>query len=99
MPLQIEENLNLWHDHLEEEFESYLNSYGMNSSTNDNVTSIDEYDVLGHEGYVEGATIEKFAEAWAQAGNDYLDYEEDYDSNFAASYLDQGDESGLGIRT
>lgn len=93
-----ETNINEWHEHLEDEFQSYLDSYGHGSLTTDDVVSTHEREI-GHEGNVEGATIEKLAAAWAEAEKEYLE-NDDY-TNLASSYpeYEYNDISGTGVDT
>ena len=55
---EVYDELDKWHDNLEEEFERYA---GEN----------EEPETIGHEGVVRGATIEELAAAWAQAEAEY----------------------------
>jgi peroxin-5 len=61
-----------WHDGLEEDFVTNMRQY--RSAEDDDVRTVGEGDEenddevnLGHEGYVEGASIDQLAAAWAQA--------------------------------
>eukprot|EP00551_Chaetoceros_affinis_P007907 CAMPEP_0203675620 /NCGR_PEP_ID=MMETSP0090-20130426/21471_1 /ASSEMBLY_ACC=CAM_ASM_001088 /TAXON_ID=426623 /ORGANISM="Chaetoceros affinis, Strain CCMP159" /LENGTH=602 /DNA_ID=CAMNT_0050541891 /DNA_START=99 /DNA_END=1903 /DNA_ORIENTATION=- len=95
------DEINQWHNHLEDDFESYLESYRQHqhrNATNDDVASTNEYEYdAGHEGVIDGATIEQLAEAWAEAEKDFMGYEDDV--NFAAAYADQDDETLTKMRT
>ncbi len=66
--VQQQNDINQWHEHLEDEFDSYFKTYTQ-QNTDDDVTST----TIGHEGHVEGASIEKLAQAWAEAEQEYLD--------------------------
>ena len=78
---QSQNDINQWHDNLETEFESYLQSYEQKTNTtninNDNIddvtsTTNDIGDTtIGHEGHVDGATIEQLASAWREAEEEY----------------------------
>ena len=60
-----------WHDGLEEDFATNMRQY--RSAEDDDVKTVGEGDEendeanVGHEGYVEGASIDQLAAAWAQA--------------------------------
>jgi len=76
------QDVNDWHNHLDDEFQSYLNTY-----TNDiqsDAASTHEQSELGHEGYVEGASIERLAAAWEEAEREFSSTD-DY-ANLAAGY-------------
>ena len=72
----VEENVETWHENLEE---SFLRS----------VQEAEEDDVatLGHEGIVEGASLEELAAAWAQAESEYdqLQQTEDHEEEDLAN--------------
>lgn len=76
-------DLNAWHENVEEDFQSYLDTYGHGTITDD-ANSTHTENEYGHEGHTEAATIEKLAAAWAEAEQEYLE-NDDY-TNFASSY-------------
>mmetsp|Transcript_31033 Transcript_31033/g.36211 ORF Transcript_31033/g.36211 Transcript_31033/m.36211 type:complete len:615 (+) Transcript_31033:108-1952(+) len=92
-----EHDINEWHEHLEDEFESYLGSYRqdiLNNQTDDVASTTENVSDIGHEGYVEGASIEKLAAAWAESEAEHLDKEDylEYYSNIAEPYANDLDE-------
>ena len=85
-----------WHDGLEEDFVSTMRQYRTTEA--DDVKTVgednDDYEeesVLGHEGYVEGASIDQLAAAWAEAEEEAQaeaqkrreDYRAQYGEDFA----------------
>ncbi len=64
---QPEQNLNDWHQSLEDDFQSFLDTYKDGVQT-DAATTAEE---LGHDGNVEGASIERLAAAWAEAEEEF----------------------------
>lgn len=69
-----------WYKDLEEEFESYLESY-----RRDVKSTADEND-LHHEGFVENASIEQLAAAWAEAETSYTALDTNDATNLAEPY-------------
>jgi peroxin-5 len=59
-----------WHDSLEEDFQSYLETY-QNNIQADAASTVEDKMNTGHEGNVDGASIERLAAAWAEAEEDY----------------------------
>ena len=61
-----------WHQNLEDEFQGYLNTY-KNERQNDaaSTNEFTENTEAGHEGYVEGASIDRLAAAWEEAEREF----------------------------
>mmetsp|Transcript_21522 Transcript_21522/g.61703 ORF Transcript_21522/g.61703 Transcript_21522/m.61703 type:complete len:474 (-) Transcript_21522:34-1455(-) len=83
-----------WHDGLEEDFVTNLRQY---RPAEDDVKTVggegdevDEANHLGHEGYVEGASIDQLAAAWAQAeeeaGAEAQQQEKDYRAQYGEDF-------------
>lgn len=65
-----------WHESLEDEFRSYLKDYKNELANNENQAQNDaisthENDDLGHEGFVEGASMDQLAAAWEEAEREF----------------------------
>lgn len=69
-----------WYNDLEQEFESYLESYRRDVRSTADVTDFD------HEGFVENASIEQLAAAWAEAESTYTGFDEEDATNLAEPY-------------
>lgn len=83
-PISESANKNIhdeWYNDLEEEFESYLESYRRDVKS----TADDESDVH-HEGFVENASIEQLAAAWAEAEASYTGFDTEDATNLAEPY-------------
>jgi len=76
-----------WHDGLEEDFVSGIRQY---RAAEDDVKTVGEDDeeesVLGHEGYVEGASIDQLAAAWAQAEEEARAESQQQQEDYRAQY-------------
>lgn len=77
---EVHDNLDKWHENLEEEFQRYA---GEN----------EEQETIGHEGVVRGASIEELAAAWAQAEAEYEQMAESHDVDVDHANLFQGGDS------
>ena len=81
-----------WHDGLEEDFMSSMRQYRATEADDvktvgeDNDDDDDEESVLGHEGYVEGASIDQLAEAWAKAEEEAQAEAQQQRENYRAQY-------------
>ena len=94
-----------WHQGLEDEFQSYLNTYKNEIQSQNDAASTNESQYVnaerGHEGYVEGASIEQLAAAWEEAEKEFstddyanlasasasgYDYQDDIAANSHAHY-------------
>lgn len=96
----LQDPLNDWHANLQDDFQSLLNNnnndnYYKNNVVQDDAKSTMEEHVndnikneedLGHEGYVEGVTMERLAAAWEEAEREFST--EDYANLGSAYYND-----------
>jgi Flp pilus assembly protein TadD, contains TPR repeats len=96
----LQDSLNNWHANLQDEFQSFINNNNGNYYKNNNVVqddakstmeehindNIKNEEDLGHEGYVEGVTMERLAAAWEEAEREFST--EDYANLGSAYYND-----------
>jgi peroxin-5 len=84
----VQDSLNDWHQNIEDEFRSYFNSYKNDIVQDDTISTNQGYNQeedLGHEGYVEGVSMERLAAAWEEAEREFST--EDY-ANLGSAYDD-----------